>query len=690
MFLLVSILRLSHWDGRAEDLETELYNLDQYVVTATRSETLLMQSPVAIGVVGSEELERRPVATLAEMLRDVPGVRVTDNSLPGMQRLRIRGEDARRSLVLIDGQEISDHSTFGPPLLIDPSFIERIEVVRGPHSTLYGSRATGGVINIITKQPTGADYFQGSIGSGYSGATGGHRIHASLAGAEGPWYYSLSSSTTQDGDRKTPQGILPDSSHESDGLMARLGWSEGNHNFSLLVDRFDMSSEASTRDDLIDGFIITEFLLDLPRRDREKLGFFYDGLQLVDGLDRLHIDAYRQTVDRNITQSIAGVQFPITTPPTLYDFLNDDLDTIDTQGLNVQVDWAATNKHTLITGFSYVKDTLDKSINRTGMLLKGPDRTPVNLLGKTESSIDTTAWFVQDTWRVNEQIQLSGGIRYYSVHSELTSSNDPQLTPKQSDDSQTIGSLTLVYQPREDYSYRFSWAQGYVFPTLLHLHTGSLFGQGNLTRPNPNLKPEQSENFEFGMRIQNERLTADLSVFFNQADNYIASVRASEVPELGWSPRENTYTNLDKAHSRGVEFLLSAQMPDSNLEWYGQGSYIRRELEFATFNTTYNGQPEWTGRTGLRHEQPFKKSMRWYFDAYVAAGDESNLKTSRSTQHTDSWTSLNLAAGMYIQGKQHWWIGVEALNLTDEAYRPSTDELWQPGRHLTLGVRVRY
>lgn len=674
----------------SEEGQEVLYDLDQFVITATRQKTLVMDSPVSVAVLGGEDLERRPNATIADMLRDVPGIRVADNTLPGMQRLRIRGEDARRSLVLIDGQEISDHSTFGPPLLIDPSMIEQVEVVRGPHSTLYGSRAAGGVINIITKQATETNFFRGSIGSGYTGATGGHHVNASIAGAQEGWNYSLSASSARHGDRKTPKGTLENSSHESDGLMGRIGYSEGNHSFSVVFDTFDMSSEATTRDDLVDGFVISDFLLDLPKRDREKLGFFYEGYQLTDKLEKLNIDAYWQTVDRNITQKIAGVRFPITTPPSFYNYYNDDFDTIDTTGLNIQADWIPADDHSFITGLSLIEDDLDKQIDRTGTIISPPTVTPANLISKTRSGIETLAFFAQDTWKASEKVSLLAGVRHYVVDSELKSSNDPLLVPKKTDDSHTIRSLALVYKAREDLTWRFSWAQGYVFPTLLHLHTGSLFGQGNLTRPNPNLQPEESENFEIGLRFQNETLTADFAVFANQADNYIASVRASNLPELGWSPRENTYANLDTAESRGVEFLISKVLSNPDFEWYAQGSYVRRELEYATFTTTHNGQPEWAGRTGIRFETESKKNMGWYVDFYGVTGEDSDLKTTRSTRHTDSWATVNLAAGIYLDGDQEWWFGIEALNLSDEAYRPSVDELWQPERHLTVGARLKF
>ena len=110
--------------------------LDPVVVTSTRRDIRLREAPASISVVTRQEIERRGGSSVAELLRDVPGVQVDESSIPGLKRIRIRGEDARRSLVMIDGQETTDHTTYGPPMLIDPALIERIEVVRGPQSVL--------------------------------------------------------------------------------------------------------------------------------------------------------------------------------------------------------------------------------------------------------------------------------------------------------------------------------------------------------------------------------------------------------------------------------------------------------------------------------------------------------------------------------------------------------------------------
>ncbi len=125
------------------------------VVTADRAESSLWQSPATIQVIDNQTLQRSTRNTLADELRDIPGVEVTDNALAGRKQVRIRGEASSRVLVLIDGQEVTYQragENYGAGLLIDTSALDRIEVVKGPYSVLYGSKAIGGVVNFITKK----------------------------------------------------------------------------------------------------------------------------------------------------------------------------------------------------------------------------------------------------------------------------------------------------------------------------------------------------------------------------------------------------------------------------------------------------------------------------------------------------------------------------------------------------------
>lgn len=662
-------------EGREDTQEGGL--LERTVVTATRSPSDLLDSPVTLSVLGREQIERRPAASIAELFRHNPGVMVTDNAVPGFQRFRIRGEDARRSLIMVDGQPISDHSSMGAPMLIAPSFIERVELVRGPHSTLYGSQAAGGVVNFITKHEP-VDGFEGSAGASYDSANSGYRGDLSAIVGDGAWYFKAATAHSRSFDRRTPGGRLDGTESEWTGHMLQAGWADEVHSFRVSYEKHDLSSEAHTRPGTVDGFVISRFRLDLPQRSREKFGVFYEGKDLLANMERLRVDAYYQTVDRNLTLDIAGLVLPPAFPPRFYSYFNDDFDTIDTLGLNVQTDWRLNPCHTLIAGANYVRDDMDKSITRTGFTRFGPVITPVNRTINTRADLETFALYLQETWKPNEHWQVVAGIRAYSVKSSLKSTNDPAVTVGSDKDTHTIGSLSVLYKPNENLALRASWAQGYVYPTLLHLHTGSLFGQGNFTHPNPGLEPETSDNFELGARYRGDGFSADLAVFHNRADNYIATVPSAVFPG------DNTYANLNSATTNGVELELTRDLAAAGAELYLQGTWLRREVEFSTFTTSESGVPRLSGRVGARYDSTTSGGVRWYMDAYIAASDSSAERTSRSTTKADSWVTLNLAAGAYISDT---WVGIEALNLTNTSYRPSVDELTQPGLHCTFGVR---
>lgn len=130
------------------------------VVTANRVAQPIQRAGSAITVITAEEIERESVRDVGQILRRAPGVSLTQAGGPGRtQTVRIRGGDVRHTLVLIDGIRVNDPTATGREfdfsnlVLAD---IERIEVLRGPQSALYGSDALGGVINIITKRGRGA------------------------------------------------------------------------------------------------------------------------------------------------------------------------------------------------------------------------------------------------------------------------------------------------------------------------------------------------------------------------------------------------------------------------------------------------------------------------------------------------------------------------------------------------------
>ena len=131
-------------------VQAESLTTGAVVVSATRVEQSVSDAVSSVSVVQGEDLTASGADTLPEMLKDVPAARVVTDGTPGVQRIALRGENASRTLLLVDGERIDDSKTkSGAPYLINPFFVERVEILRGPSSVLYGSDALGGIVNVI-------------------------------------------------------------------------------------------------------------------------------------------------------------------------------------------------------------------------------------------------------------------------------------------------------------------------------------------------------------------------------------------------------------------------------------------------------------------------------------------------------------------------------------------------------------
>ncbi|HIP83594.1 MAG TPA: addiction module protein, partial [Desulfocapsa sulfexigens] len=172
-------------------VQAEDVKVGDVTVTATRSEMSLQDAPGAITIISQEDLADMPDGDLLEAIRETAGITLIGRSVGGRKSISIRGMDSRHSLILVDGKRIASstavfgHSNFENNWLTSEN-IERIEIVRGPLSALYGSEAIGGVINIITKPISTKDWSFGvKTGGGVTDDDGGDNAHATVY-ASGP------------------------------------------------------------------------------------------------------------------------------------------------------------------------------------------------------------------------------------------------------------------------------------------------------------------------------------------------------------------------------------------------------------------------------------------------------------------------------------------------------------------------
>ena len=235
----------------AAQASDEVYTLDDIVVTATRTAQTVDQTLAPVSVVTREDIEQKQAATVPELLETLPGVQIATSGGPGSTTsMFIRGTSSSQSIVLIDGQRIGS-ATLGTASIqhLSPDQIERIEVVRGPKSSLYGADAIGGVVNIITRSSDGKQH--ASVKAGY-GSQNTRSFSANIGeGNEATNYHvGLSRFITDGFDRTTDKkGNNGDKDFYSNTTVS----AKANHQFSKTLKSgisFYQSEGTSAYDDI--------------------------------------------------------------------------------------------------------------------------------------------------------------------------------------------------------------------------------------------------------------------------------------------------------------------------------------------------------------------------------------------------------------------------------------------------------
>ncbi|MEM9635030.1 MAG: TonB-dependent receptor [Pseudomonadota bacterium] len=661
----------------AQDEDTEPVVLDVIVVTPTGLPTEVLYSPASVTIVDSEEISEIPPSSVANLLSDVPGVQVKED---GIERIRIRGEDSQRVAILIDGQRISDHNRYGTPILISPTEIDRIEIVRGPSSVVSGNRAIGGVVNIITKR--GADKpIEVTATTGYLGANDGYRAAGSVAGTLNNFDYRLSYSKSELNDRKTPDGTLSPSSSNDQDIHAFLGYRFNEHNYvGFRAQDYDISAKVYTGD--------PDFIVDLPKRDLTKYSVFYEGKDLTSWMSMLKVSAYTQKIDRLFENDITVRPNPFVTTNVVA--TSDDEQT--TSGFLASANLEFFSGHRTVIGLEYEDDRLDTDKDTTSTTTTGG---PFPIISTTETladaSIKTASVFAQHEVTYGD---LTGtfGARYYNVNSEIDSFtvNGASQPLNSNSDGRWLGSAGLVYALPHDIVLRGNISQGYTYPSLSELYLTTSAG-GTTINGNPDLEPETATNYEIGLRVDRSIVTLDAAIFYTEAKNYITTAADPS------NPGQLIYSNVNNVDSWGFEVAAEFDPGWHGIRPYVILSNVTREFKYSNgFSTKNSGTPEWIGTLGVRSDwELFDLTGTWDVfmrgeSAAKLVDEDGNLVDSGSPtglNPTSGWATLNFRGSVDLT--EHASLNLEVDNILNQSYRAS-DQIEAAGTNVSLFLTAKF
>lgn len=674
----------------------ESYKAQDVVVTASRVEQQLADVNMSVSVITKEDIaEMSGTKTIADLLESkIPGIQVKNDGGQGIDRIKIRGEDAFRTLVMIDGQRISEQKSMsGVPLLIDSSQVERIEVIRGPASVLYGSDAIGGAINIITKKG-GEDSFGANVSTGIDTASTAKELSGSIYGSVDGWKYRLGAAVRDADNIDTPAGEMPHTEFNSKAANAFLSYDiDPNKTVGLSFSHFDL--------DFMSGAVSyapEDFFVDVPEWQRTRGSVFGEFKNLTQNLARLRIDA---SYEKNHKLMENFVKQNIVTPSFATSMLMDNFADNDlyTTSASIQSDWILGENHYLITGYEFSYDDLDagsQTFGHTPSMSFVPGQGLVMGTAPYEKAQDFSgsqtrhSIFASMESTVLNDFVFNYGVRYTWVDSDMDvdtthSVNTDFNVGKASydtSDGKAIFNLGLTYKGFDNLALRANWSQGYRTPLLQELFIDTSMG-GELTYANPDLKPETSDNFEIGARYSNGALTVDGSIFYSKADDYITTIAVGN--------DINQYTNMGEAETIGLELNTSLKIGD--FEPYTVLTLMRREYKENGIKSTKSGTPKVMARYGVRYQNEYNSAL-FRFDAFAVSqskteqwdftNDELNEDGSFS-----GFTTLNLTGGVSFGPKNAYSVDFGLYNITDKLYQTS-DAIYEPGRYFAMKVNATF
>ena len=661
----------------------------EVVVTARGYAASQSETPGSVGVVTDRDITLAHKGSLVDSLQSLPGITRTGDS-PWGQDISIRGLSGPSVVILLDGKRINTATDMNARLgFINPADVERIEVLKGPVSALYGSGSTGGVVNIITRKsnftkevephgrfaasgginPSGVDVYGNVSLSGpnaWAFISGAHRHYGDTYGGHSS---RVNNSDFMDCQGRAMLGIKP--------------WEPLTLTFEAM--------QSVGYDIGIPGGVSSMPALARVTYPRTKFTF----LSLDAALDVS--SAYLKTLEGNvyytanerrvlvdkIPPAVTGA-YPIELKPSADH---------ETWGGKLQGMIEAGN-HTIVTGADFW--TWSVSSNRKRSMWRpagvgGPiifNDSPV-----PDAMQISTGLFIEDNWKLHEDWTLNLGARFDYLRTRADSMYlvSPAPGPNNTTRTRLYGDTRendigwhvhagLTWKMNQAWSQSVLLASSYRAADLMERFKYISLGGGFELYGNPKLDPEQSIYVEYGLHYDQKPFRADLRLFANTVTNYIA--------EKNVSPQRVELDNVSEARIYGVEFDSRWQFLD-NWGLYGNVTalYGRDERK----NQALPGVAPVSGKVGVDFTHPIG-----FWAKIEGVGIAPQYHRPDGVKATDGVITMNAAAGYRFQtASLKHDISLSLNNIFDVRYynylaQQRGYRVWEPGFAAMLNYSVEF
>jgi hemoglobin/transferrin/lactoferrin receptor protein len=720
---------------------TPIFNLQQVTVTGTRTERTLADSPASITVIDRERLRRELVQNIQDLVRYEPGVSVRRSVRYGLQDFNIRGLDANRVLIQVDGIRQPERFSFGPFTIGRDTFeletLKTVEIIRGPASTLYGSDALGGVVTYTTLDPAdllGERDSHVGLSSQYDSKNQGYVNTLSLAGRQDNLEALLiyTRRDAREPDIKADPSFKDRQTVEGDNVLAKLVYRFSPFDsLTLTAEYFNNRTTTTFSPRNLDPSI--RFFRETIETERSRLSLEYRYANPdTPAFELATVQIYYQparTQEPSVEERTLTVQGrPV---PVRRDTFNELVSNILGASVQAQSRFQTGDlSHRLVYGMEISTTRNERPRNRfqtnllTGEVTQNipPDTFPT----KDFPDSDTVRFglYLQDEIDFGGgNFTLIPGIRYDTYR--LTPSPDEAFLKSGAEAASLFADaispkVGLVWRINPNLTFTAQYNTGFRAPQYNEINSGFT----NLVSPffryrtlsNPNLRPETSQGFEVGLRGIYPQASFSLAAYYNTYNDFIEAFRrvGSEPSPPGppGSPPPPPVTlfqsqNVSRARIYGVEATGQYFFSPDLTGWSLNGSFAWAVGDNLTENKPLLSIEPLTAVLGLHYDDPSQIWGARLVATLVADPRDPQREVVQPNPNAPpqipfvpkGYTVVDLLG--YYNLDDNWQLNFGVFNLFDEKYflysetrslfvGPEVERLAQPGRHAALSFSTRF
>ncbi len=657
--------------------------LDKITVTASRFAEQKFLTPANISITPEEKFDERTYSTVAEVLREEPGLLVQKTTY-GHGAPIIRGLIGKDILLLYDGIRLNrpTYRIGGNQYLntVDLGSLERVEVVRGPSSVMFGSDAIGGAINLIpARQVMGGAKLEVRpvLVSRYSSFDDGRSVNLSIKSTYRHLAGTMNFGLKRIGDLEAGGEVdkqSPTGWEESD-FTGRLAWFLNQYSY-FGFDYMAVRQDGVPRYDKYVCGEFEEYVYNPQDRDLAMVTFYGDRLGSVIPSVKAGVSYHRELEGSTMRKTAADN----------YTFARDK---VTTWGGYVQLSSIPHPEHRLSFGWEYYYDRINSEQYR----YEGATVETIRPTYPDDTRYYQAGWFLQEEWSLNKKWQLTAGMRFSYVGIEA-----PLEMPfRQYEDSfhDLTGLAAVSFKPVPSVNLIGRWSRGFRTPNLNDAVVLKYSSSG-VDAPSPNLGPEFTNNFELGVKVENTRMSGGFFLFYDRLSDIIERTPGVYDGKTFFDENNNDIKdadeydiyqrhNVNRARIFGFEFDNLVRLSG---RWEIRANCFWTRGENLSEDEPLSRIPPLMGLLAIR----YKPAERMWVEVLSRAADEQKRLSTRDIEDTrigpdgtEGWFTLGLKYHLSIDP---FTFNVLLENLTDKAYKEHGSGIYSPGRG--IGLTLRY